>query len=153
MTTALATVPAPTMGRRARPAGRRRLWERGGGYSAMAVLIVPVVILMVGLVVDTGTRLAAIQQAEAAADGAAGAGLNAAAGGRISGQSSTALAVRRAQQYLAAAGVDGTVRVEPGQRMVVTTAVERPTQYLALIGIATVTGRGESTVILVPGGG
>lgn len=137
-------------------AGRRRRWaERGGGggYSTMALLIVPAVILMVGLVVDGGAQLAAIQRAEAAADGAAQAGLNAAAGGRISGQASPGVAVREAQQYLAAAGVDGTVHIRPGRQLVVTTSVTRPTRYLSLIGITTVTGRAESTVILVPGGG
>jgi len=139
----------------ATPRRRRRMGERGGsgGYSTMALLIVPVVVLMVGLVVDGGTRLSAIQQAEAAADGAAAAGLNAAAGGRISGQDSEALAVRRAQQYLAESGVDGTVRVGPGQQMVVTATVTKPTRYLSLIGITTVTGHAESTVVLVAGGG
>lgn len=123
----------------------------GGGHSVMALLLVPVIILLVGLVVDSGAQLSAIQQAEAAADGAASAGLNAAAAASIGGTPSAEFAAAQAREYLARAGVDGTVRVEAGNRLVVNTWVTRPTRYLSLIGITLVTGRADSTVILQGG--
>lgn len=125
--------------------------ERGGGHSVMALMLLPVVILLVGLVVDSGAQLSAIQQAEAAADGAATAGLNAAAAASIGGTPNPEFAAAQARAFLARAGVEGVVRVEAGNRLVVNTWVTRPTQYLSLIGITIVTGRGDSTVILQGG--
>lgn len=129
-----------------------RLWRRrsmrGGSMSIFVVLMVPAVILIAGLVVDGGRQLMATQRAEGAADGAARAGLDAAATARLGGGSDTTSAVLAARHHLAASGVTGDVRLVAGGRLHVTAHATEDTLYLALIGISTVDADAESTVTL-----
>jgi hypothetical protein len=132
--------------------GRRG--ERGGSQSILLLGVVVVLVLSAGLVVDGGQKTAAARDAEAVAAGAARAGLNAAATGRLAGRANTTAAVSAARSFLAGApDVSGSVQLLPGGRLRVTTQSTQPTRYLSLIGITTVTGRGEATAELIESGG
>ena len=138
----------------AQPTWWGRRGERGGGQSLLLLGVVVVLVLSAGLVVDGGQKTAAARDAEAVAAGAARAGLNAAATGRFAGRANTAAAVSAARSFLAGApDVSGSVQLLPGGRLRVTTQSTQPTRYLSIIGIATVTGRGEATADLIESGG
>ena len=131
-----------------------RRGERGGSQSILLLGVVVVLVLSAGLVVDGGRKTAAARDAEAVAAGAARAGLNAAATGRLAGRADTAAAVSAARSFLAGApDVSGSVQLLPGGRLRVTTQSTQPTRYLSLVGISTVTGRGEATADLIESGG
>ena len=92
--------------------------------------------------------------AEAVAAGAARAGLNAGATGRLAGRANTTAAVSAARSFLAGApNVSGSVQLLPGGRLRVTTQSTTSTRYLSIVGINTVTGRGEATADLIESGG
>ena len=140
-----------------RPTWRRHLTdrgERGGSQSILVLLVVVVLTLAVGLVVDGGRKTAAARDAQAVAASAARAGLNAAATGRLAGRADTAAAVAAARRVLASStDVSGSVHLQAGGRLRVTTQSTKPTRYLSLIGVGTVTGRGEATAELIESGG
>jgi hypothetical protein len=140
-----------------RPTWRRQLTdrgERGGSQSILVLLVVVVLTLAVGLVVDGGRKTAAARDAQAVAASAARAGLNAAATGRLAGRADTAAAVAAARRVLASStDVSGSVHLQAGGRLRVTTQSTKPTRYLSLIGVGTVTGRGEATAELIESGG
>lgn len=114
-------------------------------------IVAPALLLLVGLVVDGGGQLTAVQQAEGVAAQAARAGVDAGAGADIAGRTDPTSARIAAETFLRDAGATGTVRVE-GQQVTVTTAVTYRTSFLGLIGVHTLTGTGEATARLVPGG-
>ena len=67
---------------------------------------------------------------------------------------SAAPAVSAARGFLAGApNVSGSVQLLPGVRLRVTTQSTTPTRYLSIVGINTVTGRGEATAELIESGG
>ena len=128
--------------------------ERGGSQSILVLLVVVVLTLAAGLVVDGGRKTAAARDAHAVAASAARAGLNAAATGRLAGRADTAAAVTAARRVLASSpDVSGSVHLQAGGRLRVTTQSTKPTRYLSLIGVGTVTGRGEATAELIESGG
>lgn len=132
----------------------RRRGERGGSQSILLLGVVVALVLSAGLVVDGGRQTAAARDAEAVAAGAARAGVNAAATGRLAGRSNTTAAVSAARSFLAGApDVSGSVQLLPGGRLRVTTQSTQPTRYLSIIGITTVTGRGQATADLLESGG
>jgi hypothetical protein len=136
------------------PSWWRRRGERGGSQSILLLGVVVVLVLSAGLVVDGGRKTAAARDAEAVAAGAARAGLNAAATGRLAGRADTTAAVSAARSFLAGApDVSGSVQLLPGGRLRVTTASTHATRYLSIVGIPTVTGRGEATADLLKSGG
>lgn len=111
--------------------------ERGNALSVLVVLLVPVLIVMVGLVVDGGGRLAAERRAESVAAAAARSGADAhAMGGAPAAQSA-------AEQYLRAVGVDGEVTVAD-HVVTVHTSVPYQTVLVSVIGIDELTGRGSA---------
>ena len=127
-----------------------RRGERGGSQSILLLGVVVALVLSAGLVVDGGRKTAAARDAEAVAAGAARAGLNAAATRRLAGRADTTAAVSAARSFLAGAPeVSGSVQLLPGGRLRVTTQSTQPTRYLSLVGIPTVTGRGEATADLI----
>lgn len=138
-----------------------RLWsgwrgrgERGGSQSILLLGVVVALVLSIGLVIDGGRKTAAARDAQAVAAGAARAGLNAAATGRLAGRADTTAAVSAARSFLAGApNVSGSVQVMAGGRLRVTTQSTKPTRYLSLVGINTVTGRGQATAELIESGG
>lgn len=119
-----------------------------GSVSLTLVVMVSALLVAVGLVIDGGAKLRAVHQATAAAGEAARAAtqrLNV-SGVQTSGAAGleAGAARRAAREALAAAGVEGTVTVAGG-RVSVSAAVSRPTVFLGLLGVSSVTGTGTAT--------
>ena len=111
-------------------------------------------LLLVGLIVDGGTKLRATQHADAvAAEAARSAGQMIDLPAAVAGDGAMvdiAGAVGAANAYLAASGVTGTVAVSDDRaRIVVTTTVQSPAVFLAVIGVPTLTVTGHAEVQLV----
>ena len=121
-----------------------------GQTSMFVLLLLPALIIMIGLVVDGGQKTRADQAAQTAAVAAARAATDAASTEQLGGRPGTASAARAARSYLSQAGVTGTVQVAGGGRVTITTSSTVPTQFLSLIGINTVEGRGHAESILIP---
>lgn len=135
------------------PRPRRRNGERGAISVFLAVLL-PGLLLIIGLAVDGGAKVAAAQRANAIAEEAARAGgqaldVSAALAGQL--RVDPAAAVTAAQDYLRRAGVQGAVTVLDGDTLQVTTTITQPTTFLGLIGITTLTVEGSGTAALIPG--
>ena len=129
--------------------------ERGAIGVFLAVLV-PGLLLIIGLAVDGGAKVAATQRANAIADEAARAGgqaldISAALDGRI--QLDPAAAVAAAQDYLDRNDVQGAVTVVDGDTLYVTTTISEPTTFLGLVGITTMTVEGSGTADLISGTG
>jgi Flp pilus assembly protein TadG len=129
--------------------------ERGAIGVFLAVLV-PGLLLIIGLAVDGGAKVAATQRANAIADEAARAGgqaldVSAALTGQV--RVDPAAAVAAAQDYLARNDVPGAVTVVDGDTLRVTTTITEPTTFLGLIGISTLTVEGSGTADLVTGTG
>ena len=125
--------------------------ERGAIGVLLAVLV-PGLLLIVGLAVDGGAKVAATQRANAIADEAARAGgqaldVSAALAGQI--RVDPAAAVAAAQDYLDRNDVQGAVTVVDGDTLQVTTTISEPTTFLGLIGISTLTVEGSGTADLI----
>ena len=130
----------------------QRLINRGndtgasGGGTALMMLILSLGLFMIlGLVVDGGSRAQALDRADRIANEAARAGLQAAV---ITNGSIDIAAVEPAvQQYLSTEGVTGTVTVSPDSIRVHVTSTT-PTKVLGIIGISTmtITGDGKADV-------
>ena len=129
--------------------------ERGAIGVLLAVLV-PGLLLIIGLAVDGGAKVAATQRANAIADEAARAGgqaldVSAALTGQV--RVDPAAAVAAAQDYLIRNDVPGAVTVVDGDTLRVTTTITEPTTFLGLIGISTLTVEGSGTADLVTGTG
>ena len=126
--------------------------ERGSFSLLLAVLAIGLLVA-IGLVVDGGRYITASQLANNAA-GEAGR----AAGQHITSQTilgqqpqvDTASAVNAAQEYLAAAGVDGTVTVNESE-ITITATVQRRPILLTVAGVSSITANGSATVRLARG--
>lgn len=132
---------------------RRR--DDHGTLTLFVVVIALSLMMFIGLVVDGGGRVRALQRANTAADEAARAGgqmITESTATRGDGARLDAVKARiAAQQYLAVAGVEGRANLDNGTTLRVrTTATYRPV-FLGLIGIGEMTMEGESTVRLVQG--
>jgi hypothetical protein len=126
--------------------------ESGQSISLFVLVIMSALIIATGLVIDGGQKVSASSRAESAAAGAGRAAGNAAATQQLGGAGPAGAAVLAARTYLAAQpGVEGTVSIRNGVVMVVTSANE-PTILLSVIGIGSVSGRGEARVNIVPTG-
>ncbi len=136
-----------------------RLWpaaadrDRGGITVHLAVCVVPL-LAIVGLVVDAGGRLNAVEAADAAAMEAARAGAQAIdAGQAITGQAVVVdpeAARAAAQAYLRSTGLSGRVAVSGDRRtLTVTVHTSYPTRFLPVVGIGSlpVTGHGQATLL------
>lgn len=125
--------------------------ERGALGVFLAVLV-PGLLLIIGLAVDGGAKVAATQRANAIADEAARAGgqaldVSAALAGDV--RVDPAAAVAAAQNYLERNGVQGAVAVVDGDTLTVTTTITEPTAFLGLIGIQTMNVEGSGTADLI----
>ena len=132
----------------------RRLWSRPeqGSISAFFAVLVPALLLVIGLAVDGGAKVAATQRANAIADEAARAGgqaldIAAALAGQIRVDPTAAIAA--AEDYLDRSGVAGDVTVVDGDTLRVTTTLTEATSFLGLIGITTLTVEGTGTADLI----
>lgn len=125
--------------------------DDAGSISLALVVMVSALLVAVGLVVDGGAKLRAVQQATALAGEAARAATQQVNVAEVqtagSARLDAAVARRAARQTLAAAGVEGTVTVATGQ-VSVTASVRRPTVFLSLLGVGSVTGSGSATADL-----
>jgi hypothetical protein len=120
-----------------------------------AVAVVGLLVLL-GLVVDGGAKVRAVQRADTLAGEAARAGGQAInVPGVIAGRrpvADPAAAASAAQQYLAANGVTGTVTIAAdGRALQVTVTATSPTVFLGLIGVTTLTVHGHASVELAFG--
>lgn len=127
--------------------------DERGSVSAWMALASFAMITVVGLAVDLGGQVHAQQRAHDVAAQAARTGAQEvlaapAVQGRYA-RIDTAAARQSAQAYLSAAGVRGTVTVQGGNRILVTTRDTYPTKFLGIIGIGKVTVHGEATAHLV----
>lgn len=135
----------------------RRLNERGS-ISIWVVTATIVMMTLVGLAVDLGGQVHAQQRAhDVAAQAARAGGQQVQAAPAVEGRYvalDTAAARRAAEQYLAAAGVEGTVTITGGTTLVVrVTDIYEPT-FLSMVGIGdlTVTGDASARLIRTTGG-
>ena len=127
-----------------------------GAISAFLAVLVPGLLLIIGLAVDGGAKVAATQRANAIADEAARAGgqgldVSAALAGQIRVDPAAAVAV--AQSYLDRNDVQGAVTVVDGDTLQVTTSLTEPTAFLGLVGITAMTVEGSGTADLISGTG
>lgn len=135
----------------------RRHNERGS-ISIWVVTATIVMVTLVGLAVDLGGQVHAQQRAhDVAAQAARAGGQQVEAAPAVEGRYvalDTAAARRAAEQYLAAAGVEGTVTITGGTTLVVrVTDIYEPT-FLSMVGIGdlTVTGDASARLIRTTGG-
>lgn len=128
--------------------------RQDGSVSLLLVVAVLAMLIAVGLVVDGGQKLRSTQRADdAAAEAARAAVLSVQPGSTVRGQRpqiDTAAAVRAGQDYLAAAGVAGTVSVSNGQVQVSTSTSFTPA-FLSLIGLGRQTVTGQAAARLARG--
>jgi Flp pilus assembly protein TadG len=128
--------------------------ERGSLILMLAVLFIALLALA-GIVIDGGAKLDEAQNATAIAQEAARAGAGmvnqaqAYAAGTFTVDQGQALAA--AQQYLAAAGYQGTVVPVGADSIRVTVTVTEPTKVLSIIGIDSMTATESATAALVTG--
>ena len=129
-----------------------------GSISIWVVTATIVMMTLVGLAVDLGGQVHAQQRAhDVAAQAARAGGQQVEAAPAVEGRYvalDTAAARRAAEQYLAAAGVEGTVTVTDGTTLVVrVTDIYEPT-FLSMVGIGdlTVTGDASARLIRTTGG-
>lgn len=123
-----------------------RSGERGSITLGLVVLVLAL-FAAVGLVVDGGAKVAAVQHATRLAGEAARAGAQHVDVATVQTQGSTVLdpsAARfAAQAVLRDAGISGSVTVQ-ANAVQVSASVSRPTVFLGLFGIGSVTGTGSA---------
>jgi Flp pilus assembly protein TadG len=152
MTRRVTTRRVMTRGGRTPRARPRTGGAERGSISLFLAVLVPGLLLVIGLAVDGGAKVAATQHANAVADEAARAGgqaLDVAAALSGSVRVDPVAAVAAAQDYLDRTAVQGTVTVVDGDTLQVTTTVTEPTTFLGLIGIASFTVEGFGTADLI----
>lgn len=135
----------------------RRHNERGS-ISIWVVTATIVMMTLVGLAVDLGGQVHAQQRAhDVAAQAARAGGQQVEAAPAVEGRYvalDTAAARRAAEQYLAAAGVEGTVTITGGTTLVVRVTDTYEPTFLSMVGIGdlTVTGDASARLIRTTGG-
>ncbi len=134
----------------------KRSGSDDGSITVFFCVVVLGLLVMVGLVVDGGAKVRALQRADrlaAEAGRAGGQAINVSAA--IAGDAPTVdprVAVSAATAYLRAAGVSGTVTMADGGRsLVVAVTATTDTVFLGLIGVNTFTVHGSARVVLVRG--
>lgn len=129
-----------------------------GSISIWVVTATIVMMTLVGLAVDLGGQVHAQQRAhDVAAQAARAGGQQVEAAPAVEGRYvalDTAAARRAAEQYLAAAGVEGTVTITGGTTLVVRVTDTYEPTFLSMVGIGdlTVTGDASARLIRTTGG-
>ena len=140
-----------------RPEGRRGAGHQGdrGSVSLFFAVAALGMLVVVGLVVDGGGRIRALQEADAvAAEAARRGGQAIRQGPAVRGEDPTvaaAEAVAAARRHLAAAGVQGEVDVLGGTRLRVTATTAYTPVFLSVVGAGPVSVHGHAEVRLVRG--
>ena len=133
---------------------RRHLTDDRGTITVFVVVIAASLLFALGLVVDGGVKLAAVERADSIAEQAARAGAQAVDTStlRATGQAliDPAAAANAARSYLASIGVQGQV-VADSSTVIVDVTIRRDTKVLGLIGINSVVGHGHAQARLAPG--
>jgi hypothetical protein len=133
---------------------RRPVPHDEGRIALLVVVMVVAVLAMIGLSVDGGGKVRALERADnLASEAARAAGQAILAPQAIAGGDKvldTTAAIAAAQTYLTAAGVTGTVNVSPDRKHVtVTVTIVYDTVFLGLVGIDTLTATRHATAVLV----
>jgi hypothetical protein len=135
---------------------QRRETEDAGSVTLFLVISVVGLLVLIGLVVDGGSKIRGIQRADnlaAEAGRAAGQAINVPAA--IAGDPATVDrndAAAAAAAYLRANRVHGQLTVSPdGRSLDIEVTSTSPTIFLGLIGITHLTVHGHATVTLVNG--
>lgn len=136
---------------------RLRSWLRHfrsdeqGSITPMFVMIVPTLVLIVGLVVDGAGKIQANDQAQMIASGASRSAANALSG-QVVLDGGLVIDTQRARQaaldYIAAAGMTGTVTVN-GDQIQVTVQTEYTTKFVSAIGITTLPAEATATAQII----
>ncbi|MFE5309866.1 pilus assembly protein TadG-related protein [Isoptericola sp. NPDC056578] len=145
-----------------------KIWQRAGerlnddpergSVSTWVAITALAMMLFVGIAVDFNGQVHTLQRARDVAAQAARAGGQEIVGSRAMrghGVSADPVAARNAaQDYLAAAGVRGTVNVVNGTRLVVTVNDRYDTKILSIVGVGSLpaTGEAEARLTRVMGG-
>lgn len=133
-----------------------RACDDSGSVTLFCCISVVGLLILVGLVVDGGAKVRALQRADRLAAEAGRAGgqaidLPAAIAGDVPTIDKQA-AVLASQAYLRSSGVTGTVSVtDAGRALVVEVTTTTKTAFLGLIGVNTLTVHGSAKVVLVRG--
>ena len=130
--------------------------REAGSVTLFFVVAALALFAMVGLVVDGGTKIRAAQQANALAEEAARAGGQAISlPPAVRGDPAVAeplQAAAAAHRYLTENDITGTVRIaDSGHALTVRVSVTRPTVFLGMLGIASMTVQGHAQARLVRG--
>lgn len=134
----------------------RRVASDDGSVTLFFCIAVVGLLVLVGLVVDGGAKVRALQRADRLAAEAGRAGGQAIdVSAAIAGEAPTLnvqAAVYATQAYLRANGVTGTVSVtDAGRALVVDVTTTTDTVFLGLINMNTMTVHGSAKVVLVRG--
>lgn len=134
----------------------RRVASDDGSVTLFFCIAVVGLLVLVGLVVDGGAKVRALQRADRLAAEAGRAGGQAIdVSAAIAGDAPTLnaqAAVYATQAYLRANGVTGTVSVtDAGRALVVDVTTTTDTVFLGLINVNTMTVHGSARVVLVRG--
>ena len=131
----------------------RRQRDERGAISVWFATASLVMIIMVGMTVDLGGKVNAQQQARSAAAQAARAGAQEVDGSTaIRGEDIRVdinAAKAAAQDYLTAAGVEGSISVVNGDTLIVRTADTYNSKFLSVIGLSSMSVTGEASARLV----
>ncbi|PKV82717.1 TadE/TadG family type IV pilus assembly protein [Streptomyces sp. TLI_146] len=127
-----------------------------GGVSVFVAVCVTALIGIIGVAVDGGSTMRAIERTDYLAGEAARAGGQALSpAAAISGTAAVVdpqAAQAAAQAYLRSAGATGTVSVSDGGRtLTVTITASCPTKFLAAVGIGSLPVTGHATATLLHG--
>lgn len=138
------------------PIRTQRLASDEGSVTLFFCISVVGLLVMVGLVVDGGAKVRALQRADRLAAEAGRAGGQAIdVSAAIAGDAPTVdaqAAANATQAYLRANDVSGTVSVtDAGHALIVDVTTTTPTVFLGLIGVNTLTVNGSAKVVLVRG--
>ena len=130
---------------------RSRIQDETGSISAYVLMTVVTLIVVTGLVVDSAGKYQQDARAQQLAGNAARSAVNSLNDDTLIAGALTVNAARAqnaARDYIAAAGVTGTVTVE-GQAVTVEVDTTYTTRFLSLIGINTLPGQGSATAQLI----
>jgi hypothetical protein len=133
---------------------RRHVPHDEGRIALLVAVMAVAVLAMIGLSVDGGGKVRALERADnLASEAARAAGQAILAPQAIAGGEKVVdptAAIAAAQTYLNAAGVTGVVTVSPDRKHItVTVTIVYPTVFLGLVGIDTLTATRQATAVLV----
>jgi len=135
------------------PAAPQREDTERGSISVFFVVVTVALLVIIGLVVDGGGQIRNLQRADTTAQEAAraaGQAINPSVALRgDGGQVQAGLAQAAAQNYLASAGVSGTVTVTGGTTIHVHTTTTHTPVFLGIIGVGPLSASGDADVRLV----